>query len=60
MGGGSLWAGEVGKRTVERIDPRSGAVAARVSGEVGAALLVADGALWTITRAGVVTRIAAA
>jgi streptogramin lyase len=58
LGGGSLWAGRVGGTTIQRIDPSTGATVARLARDVGVALAVADGNLWTITGAGVVTRIA--
>jgi streptogramin lyase len=59
VGDGSLWAARVGGTTIERIDPRTGAVVARISGVVGTTLAVADGYVWTVTREGTVKRVAA-
>lgn len=58
LGDGALWAARVGATTIERIDLKTGVVVARTSGQVGTALAVADGYLWTITRDGTVTRAA--
>jgi streptogramin lyase len=46
-GAGSLWTARLGGSTVERIDPRTGRVVARIRARVGNALAVAGDHLWT-------------
>ena len=59
FGDGSLWAARAGGTVVERIDPATGRVAARVQGgAVGVDLAVAGGYLWTASATGVVSRVA--
>ena len=57
--GGSLWAAREGGETINRIDPATGRVTARIrSGPVGVDLAVAAGSVWTASSTGTVTRVA--
>jgi hypothetical protein len=47
FGEGSLWVAPFGSSTVDRVDPRTGKLVARFRGEIGTALAVAGGNLWT-------------
>jgi streptogramin lyase len=53
-GAGSLWVARFGGSTVERIDPHTGRVVARLRARAGTALAVAGGHLWTVSPRGVV------
>ena len=54
---GSLWVAQFGGSTVERLDPRTGRVVARFRAQVGTALAVAGGHLWTASPRGVVRQL---
>lgn len=56
-GESSLWVARLGGSTVERLDPRTGRVVARFRAQVGTALAVAGGHLWTASPAGVVRQV---
>jgi streptogramin lyase len=56
-GEGSLWVARLGGSTVERIDPRTGRVIARLRAQVGTALAVARDHLWTASSSGLVYRL---
>lgn len=56
-GAGSLWVAPVGQSTVERLNPRTGRVLTRFRAQVGTALAVAGGHLWTSSAGGVISRL---
>jgi streptogramin lyase len=56
-GAGSLWVARVGRTTVERLDPHTGRVLARLRAQVGTSLAVAGGHLWTSSAGGVVSQV---
>jgi streptogramin lyase len=56
-GEGSLWVARVGQSTVERLDPHTGRVLTRFRAQVGTALAVAGGHLWTSSAGGVVRQV---
>jgi streptogramin lyase len=57
VGQGSLWVARVGGSSVERVDPRTGKVVARIRGQIGTALAVAGGYLWTASREGTIRKL---
>jgi len=57
LGGGSVWAGRIGGSSLQAVDPSTGAVA-HVRAHVGVALAVARGGVWTVTRDGILRRLA--
>ena len=58
FGEGSLWVARIGGSQVERIDASTGKVVGRFRADVGMALAVAGGGLWTATRDGSIRRVA--
>lgn len=56
-GAGSLWVARFGGSTVERVDPRTGRVVARLGARAGTALVVAGRHLWTVSPHGVLRRL---
>lgn len=57
-GKGTLWAGRIGGRSIEGVNPTTGEVEARLSTSAGTWLAVSEGELWTVSLDGVVRRIA--
>jgi hypothetical protein len=56
-GAGSLWLGQTGTSTLERIDPNSGEVLERRTARIGTALAFAANRLWTAFPDGTVRRL---
>ena len=58
FGNGSLWVARLGGSTVERIDPETGRVIARIPAAVGNVLAFAGGHLWTSSGDGRIFKLA--
>jgi hypothetical protein len=58
FGESSLWVGQAGGSQVLRLDPRTGKIISRLRADIGTALAVAAGRLWTTGRHGTIHSIA--